>query len=233
MLTKIVNAATQQRLDGKKVKIYWVNDWSAHLSMLLLERNAFDAGFPWYKPNCDKPATLNEDGKFRCKYFRFSDPLYKVVIPFYSRADNDLNPTSAEDLKGRKICRPKGYFTFDLAEKGLISVEGNTSGAATLIRADSPIECFRALINKEVDFVSINALTAVTPIRKLGIANQIEERDSFSTVATLHVIVPKELPEGRVLLHELNSGLRKLKQAGELSSIARSYLERYYESGSY
>lgn len=233
MLAKVVKEITQDPFDGRESKIYWVNDWSAHLKSLLLERDAFDAAFPWYQPDCTQRETLDENGRFRCDSFLFSDPLYRIVVPFYTRADNPLDPQTAQDMEGQRVCRPKGYFTFDLAQKGLIDPEGNPeNNLITLVKADTPTDCFRQLMDGRVDFVTINAATAASPIRELGIDGDIVERDGLSSIETLHVIVPKERPEAQVLLFEINGRLRALRDSGEHTEIARRYLEIYYGGGS-
>jgi polar amino acid transport system substrate-binding protein len=233
MLAKVVKEITQDPFDGRESKIYWVNDWSAHLQSLLLERDAFDAAFPWYQPDCTQRETLDENGRFRCDSFLFSDPLYRIVVPFYTRADNPLDPRTAQDLEGQRVCRPRGYFTFDLAQKGLIDPGGNPeNNLITLVKADTPTDCFRQLMDGRVDFVTINAATAASPIRELGIDGEIVERDGLSSIETLHVIIPKERPEARVLLFEINRRLRALRDSGEHTEIARRYLEIYYGGGS-
>jgi len=229
MLAKVVKEITSEPLDGRKSEVYWVNDWTSHLNMLLLQRNAFDAGFPWYKPDCNQPETLDDNGKFRCNSFYFSDPLYKVVVPFYTRSDNALDPRTADDMRGQTVCRPKGYFTFDLAQKGLIDPNGDAGkDLITLVKADTPTDCFRQLMDGRVNFVTINAATAASPIRDLGISAQIVERDGLSSLETLHIVVPKELPQAEVLLFEINKRLRALKDSGEYNEIARRYLEIYH-----
>jgi len=229
MLAKVVKEITSEPLDGRGSEVYWVNDWSSHLNMLLLQRNAFDAGFPWYKPDCNEPETLDDNGKFRCDSFYFSDPLYKVVVPFYARSDNPLDPRTADDMRGQTVCRPKGYFTFDLAQKGLIDPSGNGGNdLITLVKADTPTDCFRQLMDGRVNFVTINAATAASPIRDLGISAEIVERDGLSSLETLHIVVPKELPQAEVLLFEINKRLRALKESGEYNEIARRYLEIYH-----
>jgi len=233
MLAKVIKEISEDPFDGRESKVYWVNDWSAHLESLLLERDAFDAAFPWYQPDCTQRETLDENGRFRCDSFLFSDPLYRIVVPFYTRADNPLDPQTAGDLEGQRVCRPKGYFTFDLAQKGLIDPDGNPEdNIITLVKADTPTDCFRQLIDGRVDFVTINAATAAAPIRELGIDGDIVERDGLSSIETLHVIIPKERPEARVLLFEINRRLRALRDSGEHTEIARRYLEIYYGGGS-
>jgi len=229
MLSKIVKEVAAEPIEGRKGKVYWINDWSAHLQTLLLERNAFDAAFPWYRPDCSEPATLDQNGVFRCNNFRFSDPLYKVVVPFYTKADNPLDPQTAEDMRGQRVCRPKGYFTFDLAQKGLIDPGGAAGNdVITLVKADTPTDCFRQLMDGKVDWVTINALTAASPIQELGIDTDIAERDGLSSLETLHVIVPRELPQGTVLLYQINQRLRALRESGEYGRITREYLEIYF-----
>src|SRR5215813_1544381 len=72
MITQIVSTAMdlvkEQSQGGFAYNISWVNDRAAHLNPLLITR-AFDAGFPWLKPDCSRTADLSQDAKYRCQKF--------------------------------------------------------------------------------------------------------------------------------------------------------------------
>jgi polar amino acid transport system substrate-binding protein len=83
MLTAVLEASMKQVKKQAKGQfdygISWVNDWGAHLNPLLVSR-AFDVGFPWTKPDCDNPAELDAESRYRCQRFFFSDPLAEILM---------------------------------------------------------------------------------------------------------------------------------------------------------
>ena len=224
MSTVIVEEAAAIGLSGKSTRVYFVNDWSAHLMTLLVDRGAFDAAFPWTQPDCSSDR-LDEDSRIRCDNFYFSDPpVYENVVPFYSMKSSQFRPTSPEDLIGKRICRAAGYFTFDLVEYGLLGV-GDEADKIQFIQAESPTACFRELAAGRVDYVTHNALTAQAPIAELDLSDDIAIHDAVASITTLHVIVPKNRPEARALMERINRGLRQLEASGRMAEIKREFLE--------
>lgn len=228
MSTAIVEEAARLGMPDDAHRIYFVNDWSAHLDTLLIDRLAFDAAFPWFRPNCESDK-LDDNSRLRCDGFYWSDPLYENVVPFYALSSSGFDPRSPEDLVGKKICRAAGYFTFDLVEYGLLGV-GDEPDSIEFVQAASPIDCFRELVAGRVDFVTHNALTAQGPISELGIGAEVETHDRIASINTLHVIVPRNRPEGRVLIERINRGLRQMEASGRLDELKREFLEIFLKS---
>jgi len=87
MLTQVITSAmglVKEEAKGRfDYGVSWVNDWAAHLNPLLLTR-AFDVGFPWARPNCDR-VDLDQSSQFRCQRFFFSDPLYEVITGLFRK----------------------------------------------------------------------------------------------------------------------------------------------------
>ena len=61
----------------------------------------------------------------RCEYL-WSEPLYTVSIAFYAPADIADPPTEFSQLQNKRVCRPSGYFTFDLAAHDLFDGQNLT-----------------------------------------------------------------------------------------------------------
>ena len=90
MLTEIVDAALGLTEGSPDYSIDWVNDWAAHIDPLL-ERHKYDMGFPWFKPNCDRPEDLSEEDRKRCSFY-FSEPLFDMLIVLFKRSDDTPDP---------------------------------------------------------------------------------------------------------------------------------------------
>ena len=144
MITDIVDTALTRLASKSSVlahRVSWVNDWSAHLNPLL-SRKAFDMGFPWYRPNCEQPATLDKPARYRCENFFFSKPVFEILVLFFTGKDTDFKFDSDADVEGKRLCRPAGYFTFDLDQNGRNWIKDEK---VTLLRPQNVEECFRLL----------------------------------------------------------------------------------------
>ncbi|MEM6549281.1 MAG: transporter substrate-binding domain-containing protein [Pseudomonadota bacterium] len=218
MITELVRRAMRDADASRDYRVTFVNDWAPHLDPLLTE-GAFDLGFPWYKPNCDNLDRLSEPMRLRCTDFDFSHPLYEVVVGFYMRSD-DILATATEHaaLIGKRICRPRGYPTSDLEERGL------NDTTVTMIRAATPAECFAALGNGEVDVASVNVLLAEEEVARQSLRGHVVENSDLSTVRTLHVLSPKSNPFGRTYIALINRGLRSLRESGEWFAVVSRHL---------
>jgi len=90
ILTQVISAAmtlVKEETRGRfNYSISWVNDWTAHLNPLLMT-HAFDAGFPWERPDCDAGMPLDANAQFRCQKFLFSDALTEVATYLFVRKD--------------------------------------------------------------------------------------------------------------------------------------------------
>lgn len=229
MFTKLLEEANFS-WNGRPAKVYYTKIWTPHIKELLLERKAFEVGFPWYKPDCSFFDELREDGKLRCQYFHFSSFKYSVGFGFYSLPENDLSPGNIEQqLEGKRVCRPGGYFTFDLVKAGLIGGSETQQDLVTLIQPDEGLEeCFRLLRNGGVDFVTANTVTSDATIAELDASGEfVNNPGVIASTQSLHFIVPKWVREGSALLAELDSALRKLEESGKADEIIERALVAY------
>lgn len=184
-----------------------IGDWSAHLRTLLAD-GAYDMAFPWFRPNCDKYDQLGDEARWRCDNLLFSEPLHQVVISYYVRAADAERITTEADLAGKRVCRPRGYFTHDLDVRGL------TLERFQHVAADSPKDCFERLISGEVDVVALNAETSERMIDALNIENQVAEARRLATIESAHVVVMRTSADGRTLLLRFDQGLLGFRDSG-------------------
>ncbi|MGF1477201.1 MAG: ABC transporter substrate-binding protein [Geminicoccaceae bacterium] len=221
MVTRIVAESFASHDDAPTFKIDWIDDWSSHLSPLL-ERRMFDMGFPWLRPPCvDDPETKIAD----CprKAFHFSDPIFEMLIVNFVRQADNFDPATDKDLHGKRLCRPDGYFTFDLEDRGLIS--GDT---ITLVQPQTVAECFQLLVDEEVEVVTLNEFTGRDAIENLDLHATVAVSDKLATVQGLYLIVHKLHPRATVFMHHFNRGLRKLREEGRLDEIVAEHLAEFY-----
>ncbi|MEM7177909.1 MAG: transporter substrate-binding domain-containing protein [Pseudomonadota bacterium] len=218
MITELVKRAMKHADERQDYRVTFVNDWGPHLSILLPE-GAFDMGFPWFKPDCSKIALLSEGMQSRCRDFIFSDPFFEVNIGYYV---NKASPLAAAktygDLAGKVICRPRGYFTFDLEQEGL------SEPNIIMLTLPTPEGCFKALRDGVADVVSLNTWLAEEELANLNTKDQTVELNDLGTVQTLHVITPKTNANGPSYVTLVNKGLSEMKQSGEWFEVVSRQL---------
>ncbi len=206
--------------------VNWVNDWSAHLNPLLVTR-AFDMGFPWYQPDCKDFANLNDDSKFRCQKFFFSDPVYEELSLFFVKKESPIKFEADQEMLGRSICRPAGYFTFDLDQNGRNWVKEKK---VTLLQPQSIEECFKLLMDGSVDAVALTELTGRAAVIKADLSDKVNVLERPVGILADHIIIAKTHPNARVLMHYINSALAKLKADGKFDEIVEKHLTLFWDS---
>ena len=227
MITDLIDRALgllKENSDGPGYQISWVNDWSSHLDPLLV-RKVFDLGFPWFQPACDRYAELDEPARFRCDRFFFSRPVFEILVLFFTRKESGFTFASDQEVEGKRLCRPTGYFTFDLDEQDRNWVKDDK---VTMIRPKNVEECFLLLMRGEVDAVAINEFTGRAAITKLKIDDDITVIERPVSLLSLHVIVAKTHPRARTYLHYINSSLDSLRQSGAYDEIVDEHLSRFW-----
>jgi len=228
MITQIVTTAMdlvkEQSQGSFAYNVSWVNDWAAHLNPLLITR-AFDAGFPWLKPDCSHPADLSQDAKYRCQKFFFSDPLYEVFTVLFVKADSPITFAKDDEIIGKTLCQPVGASTYDLDKGGRNWVKENK---VTLLRPQSVEECFRLLDSGSVNAVVTADLTGKAVTAALGLGDKVKALKRPVGIGTLHVIVPKTHPHASTVLYYVNTSISKLRESGEYDKIVDSHLSRFW-----
>ena len=229
LITEVINSAFElldENGDGPKFKISWVNDWSSHLNPLLVGK-LFDMGFPWLSPDCSKYDQLDEPAQFRCEKFFFSKPVFEIHVVFFTLNDSDFQFATDAEAEGKRICRPVGYFTFDMDQDGRNWVKDEK---ITLVRPQSVDECFRLLESREVDAVALNEFTGRAAIKTNKIEDKIRVIERPISLAGLHVIIAKTHPRARTFLHYVNSALGRLRETGDYSKIVDRHLSKFWGS---
>ena len=218
MVTELVNAALELTPSPVSYSITWEDDWSKHLFPMLDEKQ-FDMGFPWLQPDC--ATTPNDD---RCKNFHFSEPLMLMPIMLFVKEDNQFRFNSDDDVLGRSLCRPKGYFTHDLdrADRRWLA-----ESKIDFVVGDSPRDCFERVNRGEVDAATVNLFLGATVILDMGLRNQIVPLERPLSEEGLHVVISKRHWRGTAHLYRINAGLQNLKKDGRYQEIVSRHLELF------
>ncbi len=225
LYTNLVETAMLRAAPEQGYKIQFVNDWSSHLD-LLMPTLAFDATFPWSRPNCDEPAALSEKDRNRCETYDFSNPFYEVVDTYFAREGSGYEQTlTYADFAGATICRPEGWTLSHMDAVGLYEP------AISLLRPVSPDDCFHAVMEGRADIVAIEAHLAVEAISRLGYEHRIIENPNLAAIKSLNVMTHKDNPDGEAILETLNQGLAIMQQSGEWRDIVSNALRYQMENG--
>lgn len=218
MFSELVVAALQNVEPDFDHNIIFINDWDSHLSALL-PSGAFDMGFPWHLPDCSDISQLSPANAVRCTDYDASKPFFEAIIGFYSKTGSSYaSAQSLEDLSGARICRPEGWFTFDLEAAGLVD-------QLTMGRIANT--CWQALQDDKVDIVSYDAFTAEEDIVTLELGSEVTAIEDLNSVATMHVLTPKSNPNGQAYLDMLNAGLDQMRANGQWFAIVSKHLSAH------
>ncbi|MEM1345734.1 MAG: transporter substrate-binding domain-containing protein, partial [Pseudomonadota bacterium] len=218
MLADIMVEAIAASAPGRGLRMTFADEWEAHLDTLLPE-SRYDIGFPWFRPNCDAPERLSAEMRRRCSDFVWSQPLHEVVVGVFVRAGDPLTRVSEyAALSGRSLCRPEGFQTLDLFQKGVVPA------SVRRVEAVDAKACMRQLVAGQVDAVALDIVKAEGVLGELGLFNAVAEAPALADIITLHAIAPRSNPFGRTYVTLLDRGLRDLRDSGAWFDIVARHL---------
>jgi polar amino acid transport system substrate-binding protein len=221
MITEIISRALLRSTTVRDYDISWNGDWNEHLSRML-PAGTHDVAFPWFRPDCSRPAALAGEMKRRCADFAFSAPLYELEVGFYFRAGDELALASDPFLVfGKRLCRPAGSFEIDLAAEELVAPNVIRMAPATAR------ECFAMLAAGEVDAVSVSTRVAARDIAALQLGDRVTKAEMLGSVQTLHAVALKENAAGVAFLAEIDAALSQMRENGEFDEIVARHHDVY------
>ncbi|MGI9368100.1 MAG: peptidoglycan-binding protein LysM [Ruegeria sp.] len=225
LYTNLVETAFLRASPEQAYKIQFVNDWASHLD-LLMPTLAFDATFPWSRPNCEQAEALSESDRERCETYNFSTAFYEVVDTYFAKEGSGYEITlTYADFAGKTICRPEGWSLSHMDAVGLYEP------AVTLMRPVEPDECFHAVMDGRADIVAIEAHLAAEALGRLGYEHKIIENPNLAAIKSLNIMTHKDNPDGEAILETLNKGLAIMQQSGEWRDIVSTALRHQMENG--
>ncbi|MEX2517729.1 MAG: transporter substrate-binding domain-containing protein, partial [Paracoccaceae bacterium] len=216
MLAEMLSAALSRAAPDAEIRIDFINDRGALLRPLIAD-GAYDVSLAWIRPDCAAPGALGEESAFRCAGLAWSDPLFELIIGFYTRADTPA-PAGDSDLSGLAVCRPAG------SSDALLEAHGLVGPKIRLVAAPEAGACFEMLLAGEVDAVAAPASSADEAIGALGAADRIAEQPQLATAATLHAVTSADNPLKDAQIGRINEGLRMIRKDGGWFEIVQRHL---------
>ncbi|MDD9979222.1 MAG: transporter substrate-binding domain-containing protein [Boseongicola sp.] len=221
MLVRLATTALNRGGNSREFNVSFVDDWGSHLSTLL-PLGAFDVSIAWYLPDCTKIDLLSEAMRKRCTELDGSLPIYETVVGFFSMEGNSYQEVrSYADYAGARICRPEGWFTFDLEEQGLIEP------VVTMVVPKTVNECFEMMEAGEVDVVPLEIESVAGALKELDMTSKVAQNPYLTNLLQLSFVTHKTNPRGRVYLALLNRGLTEMRESGEWYAIISDSLAEF------
>ena len=218
MLVRLLTTSLNRGGNDREFNVSFVDDWASHTETLL-PMNAFDISVAWYMPDCTKIDLLSDSMKRRCTELDGSLPIYESVVGFFALKGNEYEGVrNASDLAGATVCRPSGWFTFDLEEKGLVDP------VISLVIGDTIKDCLQRLVDGTVDVVPLEIETVEGTAREMGISNDLAQNPYLTNLLQLRFVTHKTNPRGRVYLAMINRGLTEMRESGEWYAIVSDSL---------
>ena len=179
-------------------------------AMKATRKGTFKASFPWYE---------TED---RRQALWYSRPVYEVLIVVYHKTGAPLEFEGIDDLDGLNLCRPEGYFADDIAAKV-------ANGRIIRTAPETPADCFRMLVEGDVDVVSLSAMVGNGEIIKLGLDDQIDVADTPLAIRPLHIVYPKFDARSRGTMGKIDLELRRMEADGTMATIIEKHLRAHFD----
>jgi polar amino acid transport system substrate-binding protein len=218
MLSEMIRLAISRAAPDRGARISFVNDWKSHID-ILLPQGAFDLGLPWFLPDCSRMELLSDAMRVRCTDYNWSDAMHELVVGYFVRPDSPLRSATAYSaLRGATLCRPRGFYTFDLEQEGL------SPPAVAWENPDSVDECLRMLVDGGVDVVPISVNVVDEAVARLELYGEVAEVPALADIVTMHAIAHRTNPFGRIYLTLVNRGLREMRDSGEWFDIVSRHL---------
>ncbi|PVY76430.1 Sel1 repeat-containing protein [Tamilnaduibacter salinus] len=219
LITELVNASFENSPSPVPFSLTWEDDWSKHL-FPLLDKKAYDVGFPWLQPNCEENRS-NE----RCRNFHFSEPLFEMLVLLFTRKNAGFEYREDADLHGKTLCRPKGYYDHDLDRRGRRWL---SQGHVKLVRGESLDDCFQRLVRGQIDGVTVNEFTGRLTIKEQGLESQVKAMERPISIEGLHVVVSKTHARGTAFMYRFNAGLARLKESERYETILSRHMDNFW-----
>lgn len=182
-------------------------------SMILAERGEWDGTVVW------------SWSKERDRLFFYSDPVIVSKEVFFHRKTRSFSWDTYSDLSGFRIGATIGYFygnDFQKAEdSGLIKVDRSTTDYYNL----------RKLTNGRIDLslVEMNVGLALLHDQLPQYSDIIvAHADKPARITTLHLLISRQVKNGKALIATFNKGLTKIRDTGRVDELFRkANLERH------
>lgn len=215
--TELIRKSLEASGSNIDYTVTFVEDWNSHLDVLL-PTMAFDMTYPWALPDCSRIENLDAANARRCNEFDATGAFISAPTGFYTLKDNPLAESEDfADLRGKRLCRPEGHFTFDLQAEEL------TPPNVILMQPQTAGECWNALMEGKVDVVTYSVMAAEEEM----MASDADDRvvaTPLETVQSSHIFISKNNPRSAEFRDALDKGLEEIRANGEWFAIVSRHL---------
>jgi polar amino acid transport system substrate-binding protein len=218
-LVDLVNTAMQAEELEEGHAIHWVDDRTAHMEPLL-SNALLDAGFPWYKPNCEA-----FPGNASCLNYLFSEPLFETLRMVFTDASDPVDFENNAKIEGKTFCQVEGYDT------AVLDAEGRnwlSEDKIELVYGETPTECLEMVLNQDADAVVLNEFTGRTTIKRMDVNDSIHVVPAPIQIDAFHMVVHKFHPEADKVMATINDGLEKIHDNGKYQAIVEDHMARIW-----
>lgn len=222
MATMIVRAAFDAVGLGDRIRIHHIGDANAQFKYLL-PTGRYKLGLGWNMPDMGywkQCSALPQDMQVRCGY-KASDPIVPMSFSFfYEIGRADLQNATYEQIKAGRLCRPASWSTFQLVE--------NDIPLTNLTRAANMQDCFRLLLEGNVDFVVGSRLSAIASATKMGILDKVDMASFTGVSFGYELIAHNDNIDGAFdYLEAFNKGLQIIIDNGVYGQITSYYNDEF------
>jgi ABC-type amino acid transport substrate-binding protein len=222
LLTELAKAALERTAwpGAGEIVVRWDENRVDQANGIVTKKSA-DLALPWMGGECEAPEKQNSETAFFCEGILASDPIFKVLVAFFARADSDFDPTAEEHMIGRTLCRPA---ELDLTPLSELAKQLIRDGKLTLVRPPSLIDCLSLVDRQEADALFVNELEGKRVITHLGLSERFRMIEGAISVQDVHIGLPSDRPGAKEFLAALNEGINKLKAEDLYSRIIVKHL---------
>lgn len=216
MVPLILGEALAAAKDPRKLELAFVDDWKAHLP-ILMPTGAFALGAPWPKPECEAK-DLSAEARAFCQTFVFSDAFYEMPVTLLVPLNSPMVTARADSsLDGQRICRPAGFPAFDLQRMRLdiqvISAQ-TAEGCAEMVR-DGAADAI-SLPEPEAERLLAEATAEGT--------DKLVRARYLTRSVPIHAIALRGDQKGEQLIGLIDQGLTKMHASGRWVELITTYL---------
>ncbi|MFD0860182.1 ABC transporter substrate-binding protein [Roseovarius aquimarinus] len=182
---------------------------------------AGDIRFPVIAPDCSA-----EGAREICDAWHFSDPVFELPMMLFAATGGALAQVGAEEIDGRRICRPEGAPVDDLDRAGRRWI---SEGRITLLRAPSAEACLEMVVEGAADAAGLDLYLGAARIAAMGLQGRVAPLEPPLSRETLRAAVPRGNWRGTTLIWRLNAGLERLRASGQRDDIVAQHMRRLAE----
>lgn len=215
MLTSVVHAALRQEIADADYDLSVTADEIANQAAPL--QDDVDMSFPWYRPDCEGNTRKSTQARSLCADFNWSDPLYHVVVGYFTAKNFDRRLTSHHHVYGTTLC-----ILSDASPQLLRDVGISDLNTRLVVRPTSA-DCLTAVMQKEADVSLLPIGVAAAKVEELGLGEDITPNVQLDRVLTVHAIAPLASETADDDIGLLNDGLRKIRKSGEWFEIVEQF----------